>query len=56
VKVGGQDSGLELLEERLLAMLQVEWQEAIGMTEHILKHMVGPVEVVAVGSVEQMLT
>jgi len=55
VRVGGQGSGLELLVERLLAMLQAEWQEVIRMTEHILEHMV-EVEEVEGGSVEQMST
>lgn len=50
VKVGGQGSGLELLEERPLAMLQVGWQGAIRTTEHILKHMV----MMAGGFVDQM--
>jgi hypothetical protein len=49
-RVGGQGSGLGLLEERLLDTPQVGWQGAIRTTEHILKHMV----TVADGFVDQM--
>ena len=54
VRVGGQGSGPELLEERLQAIWRVGWQEKTATIEQILKHMV--VEAAAAGLVEEIIT